>query len=452
MMRKTSAYRSLYAYPWDVAEEGVAAFAAKARERGLNGVTLAASYHAGKFLRPNARSGGRVVFPQDGVVYFDPDPKRYGELLAQPHSDPALRRLFAELADDGRLDVHAWTVLLHNSRLGAAYPQYTARNAFGDSYVYSLCPAQPAVFEYAVALACDAARQGVRSVVLETPGWLPYAHGYHHEFAQLRSNVWLDTMLGLCFCDACVKAAGESGIDGSGLRQRVAGRIDAYLKAPVDATEVQAAAWLAADLLDDQELATYIRLRQALVTELVKTIRFGLPASVQLAVIPTVQRPTAQSWIEGSDLRALAAAADWLEVPFYEADAARVIADAHDTLRRLPATAESVSTQVPGTKSDTGSALVTRHSTPSAAQLVSDSVPGTKVDGTADPAGSAVKVRAILRPGAPDLADGAQLPQALAGLAALGIRDFAFYNHGLLRSERLDALGAALHHFDRSAS
>ncbi|UMR31954.1 hypothetical protein MJ904_07165 [Massilia sp. MB5] len=407
MMRKTSAYRSLYAYPWDVAEEGVAAFAAKALERGLNGVTLAASYHAGKFLRPNARSGGRVVFPEDGVVYFDPDPKRYGELRAQPHSDPALRRLFAELAGDGRLDVHAWTVLLHNSRLGAAYPQYTARNAFGDSYVYSLCPAQPAVFEYAVALACDAARQGVRSVVLETPGWLPYAHGYHHEFAQLRSNVWLDTMLGLCFCDACVKAAGDAGIDGAGLRQRVAGRIDAYLKAPVDGTEAQAAAWLAADLLDDQELAAYIRQRQAWVSELVTTIRAGLPAGVQLAVIPTVQRPTAQSWIEGSDLRALAAAADWLEVPFYEADTARVIADAHDTLRRLPA---------------------------------------------AQPTGSAAKVRAILRPGAPDLADGAQLPQALAGLAALGIRDFAFYNHGLLRSERLDALGTALHHFDRSAS
>lgn len=416
-MSKTLAYRSLYAYPWDVAEEGVAAFAAQVRARGLNGVTLAASYHAGKFLRPNARRGGRVVFPEDGVVYFEPDTKRYGELRAEPHSDPALRRLFTELAGDGRLEVHAWTVLLHNSRLGATYPQYTARNAFGDGYVYSLCPAQPAVFEYAVALACDAARQGVRSVVLETPGWLPYAHGYHHEFAQLRSNVWLDTMLGLCFCDACVKAAADAGIDGAGLRQRVAGRIDNYLKAPVDATETQAAAWLAADLLDDLELAAYIRRRQAWVTELVATIRAGLPAGVQLAVIPTVQRPTAQSWIEGTDLRALAAVADWLEVPFYEANAARVIADAHDTLRRLPASAK------PGTDPEKPG-----------------SVPGFS------------KVRAILRPGPPDLVDGAQLPQALAGLAALGIGDFAFYNHGLLRSERLDALGAALDHFDRSAA
>ena len=34
------------------------------------------------------------------------------------------------------------------------------------------------------------------------------------------------------------------------------------------------------------------------------------------------------------------------------------------------------------------------------------------------------------------------------GLQKLGIRDFAFYNYGLLRRERLDALAGTLKTFD----
>ena len=385
-------YRSIYAYPWDVAARGVGAFVDEALERGLNGVTLAAAYHAGKFLRPQA---ARVVFPEDGVTYFEPS-RAYGALKPVPHSDPALRRVFAELARDGRLAVHAWTVLLHNTRLGSLHPACTVRNAFGDGYVYSLCPSHAEVFGYALTLALDAGAQGVQSLVLETPGWLPYAHGYHHEFAQLRSNVWLDTMLGLCFCDACKARARIVGIDGAALQARIAGRLRDYLQAPVDAQGTQADAWLAADLLEDTELSAYVRMRQSRVTELVAAIRAALPREVALSVIPTTQRPTAQSWIEGSDLAALASVADFIEVPFYEPDAARVLADAFDTLRRV---------------------------------------------GCSD---AASRVRAILRPGPPDLGDGAQLPQAVAGLAAQGIRDFAFYNYGLLRSANLDAMGHVL--------
>jgi hypothetical protein len=199
-------------------------------------------------------------------------------------------------------------------------------------------------------------------------------------------------MLGLCFCDACKARARDAGIDGAGLQARLAGRVRAYLQAPVDAQGTQAEAWLAGDLLEDAELAVYVRMRQARVTELVSAVRAGLPREVALSVIPTTQRPTAQSWIEGSDLAALAGAADFIEVPFYEPDAGRVVADAFDTLRRL--------------------------------------------DGG--------RVRAILRPGPPDLGDGAQLPQALAGLAAQGIHDVAFYNYGLLRGANLDAMGRAL--------
>jgi len=386
-----AAGRSLYCYPWDVGN--AAQHVQRLQQLGMNGATLAVSYHAGKFLRPHAGAAPRVIFPQDGVVYFEPDLQRYGELQPLAHSDPAMRRVLADLLADGRLDIHAWTVLLHNSRLGSLHPEYTAANAFGDRYVYSLCPMQSAVFDYAVALSADIASRGVRSLVLETPGWLPHAHGYHHEFAQLRSNVWLDSMLGLCFCDACMAAGRQAGLDMARLRSTIAYAVESYLQAPVDATPAQAHAWLQADLLALSDLAPWLRLRQQRVTDLVSAIRAAIPAQVQLSVIATVQRPTASNWLEGMDLAALATLADWIEVPFYEPDADAVSSDAWDCLRRV---------------------------------------------------GSPAKVRAILRPGPPDLGDGAQIATAISHLAQLGVQELSFYNYGLLRPARLQALGEIL--------
>ena len=388
-MKYTNPQRSLYTYAWDVAGRNVAGFVDEVLAHGLDGVKLAASYHAGKFIRPPrpGQVGGRVVFPEDGALYFEPTVSRYKALPAHPHSDPAQRRVAYDLAEDGRLALSAWTILFHNSRLGEANPELVARNAWGDGYVYSLCPMQPAVFDYGLTLATDIAQTlPWQSLTLESPGWAPYNHGYHHEFAQVRSNVWLDTMLGLCFCDACRSAATARGIDADALAARVRTRVDGYLSANVDAAPDQAGAWLAADLYEDAELAAFIRLRQNRVTEFVATLRREMQPDVALYVIPTVQRPTAQTWLEGSDLAALAQASDGVEIPFYEPNAGRVLADAVDTLRRV-----------------------------------------------GDPA----KVRAILRPGVPDLGDGSDLAAAYHGLQALGISAFSFYNYGMLRPDAL---------------
>lgn len=384
--------RSLYTYAWDVAGRDVTAFVDEVLALGINGIKLAASYHAGKFIRTPrpGQLGGRVVFPEDGALYFNPQTERYTALPAHPHSDPAQRQVAYDLATDGRLALSAWTILTHNSRLGASHPQYTARNAWGDGYVYSLCPMNQAVFDYSVTLATDVAQTlPWQSITLESPGWAPYGHGYHHEFAQVRGNLWLDVNLGLCFCDACHTAAKAKGIDSTALATRIRRRVDGYLASNIDAAPDQASAWLTADLHEDPDLAAYIRLRQDRVTELVATIRKEMASSVALYVIPTVQRPTAQTWLEGSDLRALAFASDGIEVPFYEPNAGRVVADAHDTIRRV---------------------------------------------------GDASRVRAILRPGVPDLGDGAEIVGAYRGLQALGIEAFSFYNYGLLRAGSLASL------------
>lgn len=388
------AYRSLYTYAWDIADIGVTQFIDDMLNMGITDVTVATAYHAGKFIRPHAKNPPRVIFPEDGVTYFDPDLQRYSEIQPQAHSDQTMRAVLPALLKDGRLKVHGWTVLLHNTRLGTEFPQYTVKNAFGDPYVYSLCPMQAAVFDYAVNLCADLSHQhALHSIVLETPGWQPYGHGYHHEFAQVASNPWLDNMLGMCFCDACKSAAKDKGIAIDTLQTRVQNNISNYLALPADAQADQAASWTQSELLTDPELLAYISMRQDRVTQLVSAIRKAIPSQCELAVIPTVQRPTAACWTEGSDLKALSEVADYIEIPFYEPSANRAIADAWESLRQI---------------------------------------------------GNPQKIRAILRPGLPDLNQGADLAPAMKGIQALGITEFAFYNYGLLPQYQLDHLANTL--------
>ena len=66
-------YKAIYAYAWDLAEEAVLQATRQFRALGLDTVTIAGSYHAGKFLRPKSKTG-KVYFPEDGTVYFHPDP------------------------------------------------------------------------------------------------------------------------------------------------------------------------------------------------------------------------------------------------------------------------------------------------------------------------------------------------------------------------------------------
>ena len=98
-----------------------------------------------------------------------------------------------EIAASRQVAANAWMVLLHNSRLGALHPRSTVRNAFGDRYIYSLCPSAPDARGYAIAL-CRTSRplRRERHRIEERPAFLPYArHGYHHEFAMVPPNTWL---------------------------------------------------------------------------------------------------------------------------------------------------------------------------------------------------------------------------------------------------------------------
>jgi hypothetical protein len=382
-------YKAIYTYAWDLAETGVAAAAGEFRALGLDTVTIAGSYHAGKFLRPHGKHG-KVYFPDDGTVYFHADPARYGAIKPVASSLLAERDMVRELVESSGMAVNVWLVLLHNSRLGMAHPEAVVRNAFGDPYYYNLCPSAPEARAYAVGLARDVTESyPVGGLSLEAPGFTPYAHGYHHEFALMQSNMWLENLLGLCFCDHCLAGAEQAGIDARRLKVEIATYLDSDLDFPADMAE----AFWRADLAANGDLRRYFDFRSGVVTSLVAEIRAAVRKDVPIAVIPSVTRPTGGAWYEGSDLRAIAETTDIIEACFYEPSAQRVKADLFDIRRRLKGSG---------------------------------------------------RLRGILRPSHPDLATRSEFLAAIEALRADGVEDLAFYNWGHLRRANLAWIGDAL--------
>ncbi|MDV6330837.1 hypothetical protein [Asticcacaulis sp. 201] len=373
---------AVYAYPWNFHDLDGAV--SRVRAIGADEITLAASYHAGKFLQPGDVKA-RVYFPEDGTVYFRPR-KAYG--LVQPKMSALTTEhdILADLCARDDIAVNAWVVLNHNTRLGMLHPELTVRNAFGNGYPYSLCPSQAEVRAYAVTLCSDMVENyRLKSLLLETPGFLTYGHGFHHEFAQVEPNAWLDAMLGLCFCQSCRAGAEQAGIDASGLAHRICAAVDGWL-AGAEASSLDH--WNE----NDPDLAAYHRFRCQVVTSLVADIRAAVTPTVRVKVIATCQRPHATAYLEGHDLTLLDAVSDGLELPLYQSSPEAVLADGRYVLGRVPPSRTSV----------------------------------------------------ILRPGYPDMTRESDLTETLDGLEALGLSDFAFYNFGMLREMNLDWLKRAL--------
>lgn len=375
----------IYAYAWDLAEEGTAEVLARIRGAGLDGIALAASYHAGKFLRPHAPQH-KVYFPEDGTVYFQPDPGRYGRLKPRVNSLVAEFDALREVARaDPDLRQTAWTVGLHNTPLGQAHPDLVARNAFGDPLYNSLCPAQAEVRAYLVALCCDlCANYPVAEISVETPGWQAFRHGHHHEFELIALTPRVETLLGMCFCEACRAGAKAAGLNPEDLRNRTRRALEVFFAEGTETAE---------DPESDPDWQAFLDWRADLVASLIAEVRAALPAAVELSVIPTTQSPNSKCWVEGSELAKLATRADRLEIPAYQTGVAAIAADVAEVRAQV------------GPEADLGF---------------------------------------ILRPSHPNLHSDEEVTGAVAALKDAGASSIAFYNYGHIRLQSLDWIRNAL--------
>jgi hypothetical protein len=296
---------AIWAYPWDVLDLGLETVSRELRERaGLNGINIAAAYHAGRFFQP--RSPRRKTFlPEDGTIYFQPDPKLWADHRITPKvagivaEDDVLRGLTSAREHSG-LSVACWTVCLHNMRLGLLHPEACTRNAFDEPSLFNLCPSHPAVRAYATTLVRDLST-GYRPdiVQLEMPGFMPYAHGYHHEKDGVGLTPEDDFLLSLCFCDFCTAAAAAAGVDSEAARKMVRLWI-----AEVSERAVPESRWpdFAARgpevFVAYPEVEAYVRCRSGPVTSLVADMRDAAHPNTSIDVID-------DGWRGGCDLEAL---------------------------------------------------------------------------------------------------------------------------------------------------
>jgi hypothetical protein len=195
-------------------------------------VSLAAAYHAVRGLTPR-HPRHRVVATSGSAAYFPLCDTEWAGRVLRPQAPGWLGErdgfgVAAAALDAAGLAVRAWVVLLHNDGLGAGHPDLVIRNAFGDPYSWALCPAQPAVVEYAAGLAAAAAaRPLVGGVELEACGWYGFSHGHAHDkVAGVPLSAAEEWLMSLCFCAACTAAYARAGVAAGELRARVIAALD----------------------------------------------------------------------------------------------------------------------------------------------------------------------------------------------------------------------------------
>jgi len=211
-------HSGLWMYAWDLRDEGLDKVLSFARDIGVKAVNLASSYHAGFFLHPHNPTH-KMYFALDGVVYFQPRMDLYRKTKLKPLVAEVSREVdwFKEVGenlDKFGLKLIAWTVCLHNTRLGTLHPDCTVRNIFGDLYPHALCPSNESVRSYIKALCLDlATHYPLHAIQLEAPGFMGIPHGHHHERYGVVLGRVEQELLSLCFCNRCVKKSREEGVN-----------------------------------------------------------------------------------------------------------------------------------------------------------------------------------------------------------------------------------------------
>jgi hypothetical protein len=342
----------LYAYPWDVIDEGANAVLDAVERAGLNALYITTWYHSGMFFLPH-NPVRRTYFPQPGALYFRPS-GWHGDHPLPPPVSPLTDDWGAFWTDLSRrarargIALCAWMPVLHNSGIGNAHPDVAVKNPWGDTITHTICPSQATVRDLVHRVVTDVAAMGIFDrILLESIEYLGLRHGHHHEVIGVPLDPDTDFLASLCFCDACMDRAAKAGIDCAVVRNWVCRTVDAALtgaaRTPLDWTGIAAGAGRA--------MGAWLALRKgtvsSLVTETAAAIRATDPA-ITIAALDFgplyAMGADGRAWQNGNDLDLIIPAIDELHPTFYFTDetvlAARVADYARligDDIRLVPA-------------------------------------------------------------------------------------------------------------------
>jgi hypothetical protein len=374
-----------WAYPWDLLDEGVDAVADRLDSIGVGEAILATNYHHVQAFLPH-NPERRTIFAR-ASSYFQPG-EGYGRLEPIPYErmgeDDWLSTIDDAVAETD-LSLSSWTIGCHNSRLGLRHPDATLRTPHGDSLAFGLCPSNPAVQEFLLALLADLDdRAGFERIELES---FDYFHGrgfgWHHDKFHTRLGALGEFLFGLCFCDHCRANAADASVDVEAARRVSADTVDAIAEGDLPG-DVDLAGWLHAH----PEVADYAAVRTDTLADLFGEFRATVDADLGYYV---GMLDVASTWVHGADLSKLGDHLDYFTVTAYESTPAAVV----DELR-----------------------------------TARDFAPDTTL-------------HAGILPGHPAVHDGETVAGIVDALAAEGVPRVSFYNYGLLPDRNLDWIGSA---------
>lgn len=322
---------SMFTYPWDIAEQGVSSFVDAMAELGVDRLSVATIYHSAELVAPG-RTQKVAVHAEANVAHIKLPDDAFSDLaapqgqLTKTHPD-----LYAELAREAAsrdIKLTAWTIAFHNSDLALSRPDAAIENCFGDRFAHGLCATNPKSQTYALEMAEALCATGCfDTLMVESLSYLLHGHGHPHELWGVRMDHHTRFLLSMCFCPSCMAAGEARGIDGHGLRQRMADELTRTWNSPVavgrsadDGTE------LTTRLVLDDDFAGWVRMRCDVVNELAEKVAaivhgHGMEFEISAAVWG---RPSSLNWTEGVDIAASARIADRFVLESYYPDPGEV--------------------------------------------------------------------------------------------------------------------------------
>ena len=323
-------YLSLYCYMWDVLDEGINSFAHLVKDAGLNNISMASTYHGGKSLNPHNRKN-HVYFIEEGAIYFKPS----GGFFDKTKMKPRVSRLVAErdywkdivtACEKRGIGTTAWSVFLHNSYLGATYPECTTQNVFGDHYLHSLCPSQPAVMDYMRALAQNLAAYPIQAVEFECFDFTPFHHYSFLEKEGTKLTPFADLLMSICFCPACLLQAKQRHVKGGAVAKLTKSWLEQYFEGKHRQERA-----LESEIATIPGLAEYLQMRFEVLANCFAEVTETLKAQDKRAIYIVIDQEQRLNYMRGLDLVQVGSHMDAIEVLFYH----RKLADAPGIVRKI---------------------------------------------------------------------------------------------------------------------
>jgi hypothetical protein len=448
---------SVYCLPADLLGEGAERVAAQIKDRaggpglpgadGLPGLTVAACYHASRDILPH-NPVYRIASMAPGAFYAV-DPSAYpGALHPAVSPSAAGRDILAEACQAASrlgLPVSAWAVLLHRDDLDDRPPE-VQQNCFGDRFPGRLCPAQPAVRDYVLAMIRELCRYPITALRAEALHYQGAIHGHHHERCLEDYGELARFLLGLCFCPSCSEQGAHHDADVPALAARCRTYLTAAFEGSVPPRPADAPSLTEAC---GPDIHAYLTARTTTVTALARAAtdearQAGVRLTLLDETIPAQTYATGHGFDpahvairaeQGVDPPSLAQAGVHLEEPIYLTDPADAAAAIAWYRRQIGPTAPLSLVLRPGPP-DT---------LPPATSSPATSSPATSSPGTPVPRAAP----ADTRPASADTRLAATRPEdtlreKAAAARAHNCTELNFYAYGLYRLQALEKIRHAL--------